>query len=131
MNAAFLIFTVFLLFMIFLNPIEPFNDGQTFVGSAKPTFVPTNKNDFYFDRTGRKGIMFNKLSDKKIWKMPKKTTTPVYYDNTIKKLELYPNKMYAPCASVNFDKILPPVYKNDPNNTYLTFNQGVLYNQIN
>ena len=109
--------------------IEPFSGDVFAAGSTPPIFGTSNgSGDYYSDRSGRKGILYNHGVGYQMYQSPKKITTPVNYDNTIKMLEAYPETFYKPCVSkYNPDMIKQPKINNDVMNSYLTFNQGTLH----
>jgi hypothetical protein len=134
---------VLIIFLLFLNKelfAKPDNSKKCVESlsvempdSEAPSFNPNSRNnDYYYDRTGMKGILFKPLSDKKKYMMPNEEPLVLDYHKTIRKLELYPEKFYAKCVSdFNQDKLLPPhinftdAFIPGPYG-YLTYNQGML-----
>jgi hypothetical protein len=111
-----------------VTQIESFNNGHSFIGSSPPNLISNSRsNDYYMDRTGRNGILHNQLSNHRIYQEPINQKRKNNYNQTIKRLEIYPEDTYTKCVSkYNPDKIVDDVIKNDPMNTYLQFNQGLL-----
>ena len=103
---------------------EPF-DG---VGSTPPTFDPNSRNnDYYFDRTGRKGVLFKQFPQKNKYTPEPKKTRIINYNNTIHKLEIYPGDYYAPCVSkCDYNNLPHDIKYNDEINVYQIIEQGVL-----
>jgi hypothetical protein len=111
-----------------VNKMESFNNGHSFIGSSPPPLISNSRsNDYYMDKTGRNGILYNHLSDHRIYKLPIKQKRKINYHHTIKRLETYPENTYTQCVSkFNPDKLSASIINNDPMNTYLQFNQGLL-----
>ena len=69
------------------------------------------------------------LDHLKKWELPKLVNHEPNYPKAIHKLELYPEKFYTKCVS-EFDndalQKIQPTPHNDPYNTFLQFNKGVL-----
>lgn len=131
-----IILIVLILVLLFLNK-EIFNNHPSkkctepmsveMPDDQEPSFNPNSRsNDYYYDRTGMKGSLFNILGKSK-YMLPKVTPRKLDYNKTIHDLELYPEQFYSECKS-EFDqsKLTHPTINNDPLNTYLDFNQGVL-----
>lgn len=97
----------------------------------EPAFNPNGTtSDYYYDRNGMKGILYNNLGCSK-YELPPKENLQFNYDDIIHKLEIYPNKLYDKCESqYNPNELEGNIINNNPSTTYLNFNQGVLYNQI-
>lgn len=110
------------------NNRESFNNGQSFIGSSPPNLISNSRsNDYYMDRTGRNGILFNQLSNDIIYKNPTIPKKNIDYNQTIKQLEIYPEDTYTKCVSrYNPDEIVDTIINNDTLNTYLHINKGVL-----
>lgn len=125
---------VLLLIMVFITSqhknsnSDNFNAGQSFVGTTPPTHISNSRsNDYYMDRTGRKGILYNQMSEHKLYDAPPPNKRMINYGKTIKQLEIYPDTFYAKCVSkYNPDKVGYQNINNDPMNVYLTFDQGTL-----
>lgn len=111
-----------------VTQMESFNNGSTFIGSTPPNLTSNNRsNDYYMDRTGRDGILYNQLSNHRIYQAPIKQNRKKNYNQTIKRLETYPEDTYTKCVSkFNPDNLVAETINNDPMNTYLQFNQGLL-----
>ena len=119
------------MFLVFLNG-EVFhkqNNQEQFLGEYEPSFNSNSRsNDYYYDRTGLKGTMFNLVSKKK-YEPLKEIKHINNYRKAVRDLELYPETFYTKCFSdFNHDEIekIPITTNNDPLNTYLRMDQGVL-----
>ena len=132
-----IILIIILLFLFEINNKQKYKKGsiykpctkERFLGSYETLFDDNSKNnDYYFDRSGRKGVLFRPLKKKK-WELPKLVKREPNYPKAIHKLELYPEKFYTKCVS-EFDndalQKIQPTPHNDPYNTFLQFNKGVL-----
>jgi len=107
---------------------------EDFYGNYNKTEDYSVDDDYYIDKMGTKGYMFNK-TNKDIYdcsnlKKYEKNKENNYenYDNTINKLELYNRQFYDTCTSDYNPTELKsiPVY-NDPIKDRLRFNQGMLF----
>ena len=109
--------------------LEGFNMAMS--DDQEPEFNPNSRNnDYDYDRNGRKGILFNQGKYKATAPIEKENLK-FDYDDVVHKLELYPEKFYNKCTSeFDPDELQDEIINNDPSNTYLGFNQGVIYNQI-
>lgn len=86
-------------------------------------------NEYHTDRDGRKGALFNTYPNKPMFEPTPRVERPLEPFQVItKRLELYPTEIYQACESSYTQAELDfvPEYPND-NDTYLQFNQGVLF----
>jgi len=152
MNNSLLLLLVVLLFCITNKPINRFHDinkrkkkvrfGQATVLNREDFYGNYNKtedysvdDDYYIDKMGTKGYMFNKTSAKDIYdcsdlkkREKKEENNYENYDNIINKLEIYNRKFYDNCVSdYNPSELKPPPMYNDPIKDRLRFNQGILF----
>jgi hypothetical protein len=107
-----------------------YKNKEGFLGEYKSLLSDDPSNEYYTDRNGRKGTIYQHLSNKPLFNKLKKKSKIMSFQHTINKLELYTADVYNECESdfIQSD-IVDSVINNDPINVYLPFNQGVLYNQ--
>ena len=102
-------------------------ETEQFLGEYN-SFNPNNKNDYYVDRTGRKGVLFRKLLDNPIYELPNEVVENTTINDFRDIVGLYSMSFYDKPGGTPPVIVLPettnaPDYINDR----LNFNQGVLY----
>jgi hypothetical protein len=139
MGVLFIILIMFLLFLNsnranysyrkYGNKCDGFSEESYPVGDGNH-FNPNSKNnDYYYDRTGLKGSMFNVLSPTNIYEPLQKIKDPVLtHSDIVYKLELYPDSIYN-CTSpsnVHMRKLNKTKYTSSSIPDFLEFNKGII-----
>lgn len=106
----------------FLEDSYPIGDGNHFNSNSR-------NNDYYYDRTGMKGSMFNTLNPDDIYESSETPIVPILSDvEIISKLEYYPEQIYN-CTSYGTvsNQILPKTkYIHSFIPDFIDFNKGVI-----
>lgn len=116
--------------------------GGTTILNKEDFYGNYNKNedysindDYYIDKMGTKGYMFNKTHSSDIYdcrqlreNQKKQNSEYENYDKIIHKLGIYDRQFYDKCTpAYNPSKLRSPINYNDPIKDRLRFNQGILF----
>ena len=107
-----ILLVILVLFLLFLNAeifqSTPFGNSHTDQTEALSVEMPdgespsfnsnSRNNDYYYDKSGMKGTLFNTLSEPK-YMLPSPVIYEPNYSQAIKKLGIYPENFYARCSS--------------------------------
>ena len=108
---------------------EGFSEESYPVGDGNHFNSNSRNNDYYYDRTGMKGSMFNILSPNDIYESSETPIVPNLSDvEIISKLEYYPETIYN-CTSygtVSKQKIPKTKYTRSFISDFIDFNKGVI-----
>lgn len=110
---------------------------ENFYGNPyKGDYTPDD--EYYIDRLGTKGYLYNKINDIKECNIPENINKIKKFNNVIHKLELYRDDFYSTPEEYDYDELKKTsclINKQKleidgypcPGETRLNFNQGVLY----
>ena len=108
---------------------EGFSEEAYPVGDVNHFNSNSRNNDYYYDRTGMKGSMFNILNHTNIYETTKTSLVPNLTDlEIISKLEYYPESIQT-CTSYGnvSNKILPKTkYIHSFIPDFIDFNKGII-----